>query len=194
MFKTTLTAMAFLATSTLALFAADAPTSFDVAEDHTRFSFAAAPVDADGMPLHGNAFVTQGYIYPAGTLTGAEAGVLEDGSPAYPDLVLGTWTCDGWFVGDAMATKSGTWLISRQVFEFRNGDVLVSQGPEKADIGLSYERPITGATGEYADNDGDITQTMLGMTDFMGVNVHFDMNYERHAYLGSANSDEIANN
>lgn len=192
MIKTILTAGAILASSTLALFA-DAPTSFDVAEDHTRFSYAATPVDADGMPMHGNAFVTQGYIYPAGTVTGSTPGVLEDGSPAYPDKVLGTWTCDGWFVGDAMNTKSGTWLISRQVFEFRNGDILVSQGPEKADIGLSYERPITGATGNYVKNDGDMWQTFLGMTEYMGVNVHFDLYDERHAYLGPDHEDEIAN-
>ena len=53
----------------------------------------------NGMPAHGNAFVSQGYIYPEGTLADGIVGVLQDGSPAFPDLVLGTCTCDGYFVG-----------------------------------------------------------------------------------------------
>ncbi len=78
-----------------AAFAAPAISTFEVAEDHTRFAFAPAPVFDDGMPAHGNPFVTQGYIYPAGTLSEGVSGTLEDGSPAFPDKVLGTWTCDG---------------------------------------------------------------------------------------------------
>ena len=42
--------------------------AFDVAEDMTRFVFAEQPVHEDGMPAYGNPFITQGYIYPAGTL------------------------------------------------------------------------------------------------------------------------------
>src|SRR5262245_28497233 len=41
----------------------------DIAEDGTRFIIDDAPVFDDGFPAYGNAFVTQGYIYPAGTLT-----------------------------------------------------------------------------------------------------------------------------
>ncbi len=41
---------------------------FDEAEDLSRFVFAPAPVFDDGMPAYGNPFVTQGYIYHAGTL------------------------------------------------------------------------------------------------------------------------------
>jgi hypothetical protein len=61
--------------------------AFDVAEDHTRIFMAAEPVHENGMPAHGNAFVSQGYIYPAGTLADGAVGVLEDGRPAFPDLV-----------------------------------------------------------------------------------------------------------
>ena len=168
-------AAALLSVTACDAYAMDALAKFDVAEDHTRFVFAASPVDEDGMPLHGNPFVTQGYIYPAGTLSGTDAGVLKDGSPAFPSQVLGTWTCDGWFVGDAMNTKSGTWLISRQVFEFADGDMLISQGPEIADQGKMAPRAITGATGEYAENDGVIWQTLLGFNEYMGVNATFEI-------------------
>ena len=88
-------------------YAGEALARFDVAEDHTRFAFAEKPVHESGMPAHGNPFVTQGYIYPVGTLAGNVTGVLKDGSPAFPEKVLGTWTCDGWFVGEGGDATSG---------------------------------------------------------------------------------------
>ena len=91
---------------------------FDVAEDITRFVFAPAPVFDDGMPAYGNAFVTQGYIYPAGTLDGGVEGTLANGDPAFPDRVIGEWTCDGYFVGDGMRTETGAIVITRQVYRF----------------------------------------------------------------------------
>jgi hypothetical protein len=63
--------------------AADKVTTFDVAEDHTRFHFDERPVFEDGMPKAGNPFVTQGYIYPAGMLDGKD-GVLEKAPPPSP--------------------------------------------------------------------------------------------------------------
>ena len=71
---------------------------FDVAEDHSRFVWDGNPALIDGMPEHHTAFITQGYLYPAGTLTGTN-GVLPDGSPEFPDKVLGQWTCSGWWLG-----------------------------------------------------------------------------------------------
>ncbi|WP_375552207.1 hypothetical protein [Rhodophyticola porphyridii] len=61
---------------------ADPLAGFDVAEDLSRFVYASAPVFDDGMPAYGNAFVTQGYIYPAGTLDGGVEGTLANGDPA----------------------------------------------------------------------------------------------------------------
>ena len=77
---------------------ADPLVRFDVAEDHTRFVFSPAPVHEDGLPAYGNPFLTQGYIYEAGTLDGGVEGVNPDGSPAFPDRIIGSWTCDGWYV------------------------------------------------------------------------------------------------
>jgi len=149
---------------------------FDVAEDHTRFAFADTPVHESGMPAHGNPFVTQGYVYPAGTLDLNIAGVLEDGSPAFPDKVLGTWTCDGWFVGEGGDATSGVWLVSRQIIQFNSGDVIITQGTELADAGLANARPITGATGDYAGYDaGVMLQTLIGFNDHMGVNASFEI-------------------
>jgi len=153
----------------------DLDREFDVAEDLSRFIFASAPVHADGMPAFGNAFVTQGYIYPAGALDGGVEGTKADGSPAWPDLVIGTWTCDGYFVGEGGYTTTGNMVITRQVFEFNDGSIIITQGPELADVDVAIIRPITGATGDYKGAGEVMEQTLLGMSDGYGVRLQFEI-------------------
>ena len=153
----------------------DALKEFDVAEDLSRFIFSAAPVHDDGLPAFGNAFITQGYIYPAGQLDGGVEGTNSDGTPVWPDQVLGTWTCDGYFVGDGGHTTTGNMVISRQVFEFNDGSVIITQGPELADIDKPIIRPITGTTGDFVGAGTVMEQTMLGMTDGFGVRLQFEI-------------------
>ncbi|MCK0168034.1 hypothetical protein MWU52_10770 [Jannaschia sp. S6380] len=147
--------------------------AWDVAEDHTRFAFQAEPVDADGMPRHGNPFVTRGYVYPLGTLGEGESGVNPDGTPAYPELVLGDWTCDGFLIDEAMATTTGPFLISRQTIVLNDGAILITQGPEIVDIGVPQIRAVTGSTGTFRGNDGDVHQTFLGWSEDMGLRARF---------------------
>lgn len=174
MYKTPL--FASLLTFSLAGFAhAETLTAFDVSENHTRIFMANAPMHENGMPAHGNAFISQGYIYPAGTLEADTRGVTADGLPAFPDLVLGTWTCDGYFVGEGANAKTGVWIISRQVFAFEDGNTIITQGTEIADTGIENPRPITGATGDYADHSGSMVQTLLGFSEQMTVNVRFHL-------------------
>ncbi len=111
----------------------------EVAEDGTRFVFDEAPVLANGFPAYGNGFVTQGYIYPEGTLDGSD-GVNPDGSPEFPDQVIGEWTCWGYFVGDGANTTAGAWVVTTQVFDFHSSvlgdDSIVTTGFEApADAG-----------------------------------------------------------
>lgn len=148
---------------------------FDVAEDHTRFAFDKSNLFDDGVPGAGTSFITQGYIYPKGTLDGTN-GVLADGSPEFPDRVLGEWTCRGWMVGNGIYTESGPFGITTQVYQF--GDMygnrtLVSDGYELADLNTPVERAITGGTGDYVGATGEATQQLLGMTEQMGVNLRF---------------------
>ncbi len=180
MFKSTLSTLALLASTGLAM-ADGAPMSFDVAEDLTRFVFAPEPVFEDGMPAYGNAFITQGYIYEDGTLDGGAEGTLADGSPAFPDKVIGRWTCDGFFVGDGARTTTGAMVITRQVFEFDNGDILINQGTELNDIDVAAPRVITGGTGAYANVGSEMNQTLLGMTDGYGVRLSIEIPGERRA-------------
>lgn len=154
---------------------ADPLGAFDVAEDVSRFAYASAPVFEDGMPAYGNAFVTQGYIYPAGTLDGGVEGTLANGDPAFPDLVIGEWTCDGYFVADGMRTETGAMVITRQVYRFNNGDLLISHGPELADPGVSVTRAVTGGTGEYAQSPAEIEQVLLGMSEGYGVRLQIEL-------------------
>lgn len=149
--------------------------AFDVAEDISRLVFAAEPVFDDGMPAYGNAFVTQGYIYPAGTLDGGVEGTLSNGDPAFPDLVIGEWTCDGYFVGDGMRTETGAIVMTQQVYRFNDGDLLISHGPELIDAGVTVTRAVTGGTGDYADAPAEIDQVLLGMSDGYGVRLQIEL-------------------
>lgn len=193
MFKSTLSTLALLASTGFAM-AEGAPMSFDVAEDLTRFVFAAEPVFDDGMPAYGNAFVTQGYIYEDGTLDGGAEGTLADGSPAFPDKVIGRWTCDGFFVGDGARTLTGAWVMSRQVFEFDSGEILINQGAELADVDVAGPRAITGGTGAYAHVGAEMTQTLLGMTDGFGVRLSIDIPGEEQASIAPEHGTESWHN
>ncbi|MCK8483942.1 hypothetical protein MUY21_07825 [Aliiroseovarius sp. S2029] len=187
--KSTLSAIALLAMTSAHAIAGGTPMSFDVAEDMSRFVFASAPVFDDGMPAYGNAFITQGYIYEDGTLDSGVEGTLPDGSPAFPDKVIGRWTCDGYFVGDGMRTQTGAVVITRQVFEFNNGDILINQGTELVDVNVRAPRVITGGTGAFEGMSGEMTQVLLGMSEGYGVRLLIDVKPEEHAALAPVSSD-----
>jgi hypothetical protein len=140
-----------------------------VAEDLSRFVRDESPALEDGMPAYGNALAAQGYVYPPGTLDGGVEGTAPDGSPAFPDKVIGTWTCDGYHVGDGFRTHAGTVVITRQIIAFDDGDFLITQGRELAETGVAIGRAVTGGTGAYADAPAQIRQTLLGMSDGHGV-------------------------
>jgi hypothetical protein len=152
--------------------------SFDVAEDMTRFVFDKDVVYAeDGMPADGSSFITRGYLYPAGTLTcedGACDGVNEDGSPQFPDKLIGEWICSGYMINDAAHATSGVWVFSTQFFQLGTepgAETIVSTGYELADLGVAIQRATTGGTGAYADARGQGEQTLLGFNAGQGVSL-----------------------
>jgi hypothetical protein len=147
---------------------------FDVSEDMTRFVFNKDVVYEDGMPADGSAFITRGYLYEAGTLQGDGDGVNEDGSPQYPDKLIGEWICSGYMINDAGHATGGVWVFSTQFFQFGDtpgAETIVSQGYELADVGVAVSRAITGGTGAYRDARGQGDQTMLGLNATDGVNL-----------------------
>ena len=136
--------------------------NFDVAEDPTRFVFSSENVHPDGFPAYGNYFVTQGYLYPEGTLVGGEDGVNDDGSPSLPDEVLGEWTCWGVHIGDGGHTSEGAWVVTTQLFSLGSKKTIVTDGYELSEVGVPGSRAITGGTGRYRGASGQQIQTLLG--------------------------------
>lgn len=166
---------------------------FDVAEDHTRFSFDEAPVFEDGMPKAGNAFATHGYIYEEGFFDMYDEGVDEQGQPIRPDQVIGEWTCRGYFVGDGANTKTGPWVISTQTFDFydkpgyhENQDrtfgksMVTTEGYELVDTNRIVVRAITGGTGPYSTIKGEHRQSSFGMGRFTGIKARHILKTKRH--------------
>jgi hypothetical protein len=151
---------------------------FDVAEDMTRFAFDPDHAyEEDGLPAHGSFFVTQGYIYPEGTLDGSN-GVNPDGSPEFPELVIGSWTCYGTFIGEGAHASSGAMVLTTQIYNFGDelGDqMIVSDGYELADVGVPIQRAITGGTDEYDDARGEVTQRFLGFNASEGFNLTYEL-------------------
>ncbi len=148
----------------------------EVAEDGNRFIFSQERLFEDGMPQYGSAFVTQGFIYPEGTLNGGN-GVMPDGSAEFPDLVMGEWTCYGWMIGDGAHTTTGIWVVSTQVYQFNEahgGDMLITDGFELVDFDVPLSRSITGGTGSYTAVKGEQIQTLMGFTETMGVNLSLE--------------------
>ena len=150
---------------------------FDVSENAKRFVFDETPLHDDGAPAYGNEFITEGYIYPFGTLNGTN-GVNPDGGPEFPDRVIGKWTCRGWHVGEGAKTVSGPWVITHQLYDFggKPGQVtLTTDGVELVDIDVPVKRAIIGGTGPYAEARGEATQKMIGFNQLNGVNLRYEI-------------------
>jgi hypothetical protein len=159
----------------------------DIAEDGTRFVIDEAPVFEDGFPAYGNAFITQGYIYPAGTLSDSD-GVNPDGSPQCPNRVIGEWSCSGYFIADGAHTTEGSWVYTTQLFAFGDdpdsgAETVVVTGYEGAEVGEIVTGAITGGTGRYAAARGEADQELLGMNNptlpTMGINKTVTLELER---------------
>jgi hypothetical protein len=128
--------------------------SIDVVADCNRLITEGTPDPTS--PAFGDYFMQEGLIYRPGTLPancpdGDGCGLNPDGTPEFPDEVIGKWTCWGSFVGNGGATAAGVWLYSTQVYEFDAGvldqnvyeagtDALVSHGPERIDLGVPFDR------------------------------------------------------
>jgi hypothetical protein len=156
--------------------AADGTLRFDVAENGALLAWAGEPELEDGLPVRRTAFASQGYIYPAGTLTEGN-GVLADGSPEFPDKVLGQWSCWGWYAGAGAPAGAAPWLATH-LFNFGGAwgaATLVSEGHGIDEPGVALERAITGGTGSYAGAGGVQRETLLGFNASDGANFRYEV-------------------
>ena len=153
--------------------------SGEIDPERSKFVFDETPADQNGLPAYGTEFVSQGVIYEYGTLTCGENGcngVNPDGTPEFPDKVIGTWTCRGWFIGKGAQTTTGAWVVTTQLYEFGNtpgAETLTTEGTELADVNVPILRAITGGTGRYSRARGELAQTLLGFNVVEGVALRF---------------------
>lgn len=142
------------------------PGRLEVAMDGTSFSFEGA-TNANGAPAAGTPFIVQGYLYPAGTFarSGQLSGVNPDGSPQFPDEVLGTWICRGWHLQDGDAL-TGPVVATTQIFDFDpqnpGAQTIIADGIELADFDVRFQRAITGGTGAFEGMTGQFFQAYVG--------------------------------
>lgn len=156
---------------------------FDVAGNATTIVHDEAPVSEEGLPLNGNPFIIEGFIYPAGTLD-ATNGVNADGTPEFPDLVIGKWICKGYFIGGGALLTGGAFVVSTQIYDFDSTEpgreTLVSEGFELSDFGQTVRRAVTGGTGRYRKARGEARQTLLGLNQSLGTNLRFSIRVSRY--------------
>ncbi len=157
--------------------------AIDVACDANTFVFQ-GPATAAG-PAYGASFVVQGVIYPGGIFAanGSNSGLLPNGEPEFPDRVIGRWTCKGWFIGDGIATESGPFVVTTQIYDLDPGhpgaETLVSDGIELIDLNMPFNRAVTGGTGEFDRATGQVIQTSVGVnaTELFNFTFEFDIRH-----------------
>ena len=140
-----------------------------------RYDVALNGSEIDLLPTMGDPFIIRGYIYPAGTFAkhGMTSGITADGEPEFPDKVLGTWYCRGWFLQDAATATTGPLSASTQIFDLGTDApsrrTIITEGIDLADMGIPFSRAITGGTGgRLRKARGMATQTYVG-TNATGV-------------------------
>jgi len=152
--------------------------TIDIAGDCNRFiTEGKGHLDPELNPVFGDNFVQEGIIYEGGTFETycpetLDCGLLEDGTPEFPERVIGKWTCYGAFIGDGLATSEGAWIASTQFYEFgaekvaqdvftpgRHG--LVSHGTERVDF-EPWRGAVTGGFGKFKRATGQVEQVKVG--------------------------------
>jgi hypothetical protein len=138
----------------------------DVAEDLAGKFVPTFVKPEHSQPERGSFFVTEGRVFPAGTIQG-------DGSGFHPSQSghIGVWICRGTHLVAASQIPAASWWVSSaQLF------VLGRQGKEQlASDGIegkgTVTRIVTGGAGNFAGWTGEQTQTFLGFNPTGGVNL-----------------------
>jgi hypothetical protein len=137
----------------------------DVAEDFTKFVPTKVKPE-DTQPERGSFFVTEGRIFPVGTIEGDGA----DFDPGQRGHV-GVWICRGThLVAGSEIPAASWWVDSAQLFVLgrQAKEQLTTEGLEGSG---TVTRVVTGGTGNYAGWTGEQRQTFLGLNATGGVNL-----------------------
>ena len=138
----------------------------DVAEDFAKF-IPGPPFDEDGVPERGSFFVTEGNIYPKGTIKG-------DGSDFDPnaDGAVGTWFCRGTHLVSGTEFPEARFAVDTAQAYLLPSDrqMIVTDGLEGG-LGFEIERVVSGGTGKFKNYIGIQKQELLGFNKSGGVNL-----------------------
>jgi hypothetical protein len=138
----------------------------DVAEDLAGKFVSTFVKPEHTQPERGSFFVTEGRVFPAGTIQG-------DGADFDPNRSghIGVWICRGTHLVAASEIPAASWWVSTaQLFVLgRQGrEQLATEGIEG---GGTVTRIVTGGAGNFAGFTGEQRQTFLGFNSTGGVNL-----------------------
>ena len=138
----------------------------DVAEDRAGTFVPTFVKPEDTQPERGSFFVTEGRMFPAGTIQG-------DGSDfdPYRSGHIGWWIRRGTHMVSASEFQTASvWVSSSQLYVIgRQGkEQIVTEGLEGAG---TFTRIVTGGAGNYVGFVGEQRQTFLGYNKTGGVNL-----------------------
>jgi hypothetical protein len=138
----------------------------DVAEDFTRF-VPTLVTPSDPEPRRGSFFLTEGRIFPAGTIVG-DGAAFDPNSPG----AIGVWLCRGTHLADASAILSGEaeiWVATTQDYLLPGDNrMIATEGRE----GIHpIHRTVIGGTGPFRGYVGEQRQQLLGFNATGGVNL-----------------------
>ena len=125
----------------------------------------ASPVGTE--PLRGSFFVTEGKIFPAGTIPSINGDQFD---PSKVTGTIGTWFCKGTFlVKGSVFDKTAAAVLTDQLYLLPNdGRSIATTGTEGNGTAV---RPVVGGTGQFAGYTGEQTQQFLGFNRTGGVNL-----------------------
>jgi len=154
---------------------------FDVAIDGRTWRFDNHPnpfspfdVNVLGAVRRGNSFIVQGKVYPGGTIpSGGDFVHPNSFGPDSPGSI-GQWICRGVmnFDGSQILAGQVPHAITTQIFLLSQG-ALWTDGPEG---GISVIRAVTGGTGQYSGERGQVRQDPLGV-NAAGDSRHFNSRF-----------------
>jgi hypothetical protein len=146
----------------------------DVAEDFDKF-VPSPPFDQDGVPQRGSFFITEGKIYPKGT-------IKDEGTSFDPNAegAIGQWFCRGTHLVSGVAFPEARFAVDTAQAYLLSDDnnMIVTDGLEGG-FGHILQRVVSGGTGKYRNFIGIQKQELLGFNKSGGVNLRVTFELKR---------------
>ncbi len=145
--------------------------SVDVAEDFADFVF--TPLTPGAPPERGSFFVTEGKLFPAGTIPDDPSGFDPNQTGS-----LGAWLCSGTHLVSASEIPAApVWVVTDQLYQFPGQEKqLATTGTETNTLSI---RAVTGGTGALKNWTGEQRQLFLGFNKTGGVSLRVTFHLRR---------------